>query len=278
MTTPTHPTGSNPSNPSPSAALRFEELAGQVVIVTGGTRGIGLGIVRLLARAGARLMITGRKAHRLERVAEELAPLGVELQTRVSDVADRDASRRLVDETLAAFGTIDALVANAQSYINVTPLLEITPKDFDLVLDTGPRGTLWLMQAVVPAMQARGRGRIVTFGSSMGQTGAPGYGPYSAAKEAVRSLTRTAAREWGRFGITVNCICPASASHRLPTNLDGDDPRARAFAAMYKDHPLGRDGDALADIAPVVAFLLSDASQYLTGQTLMVDGGGILRA
>lgn len=277
MANPTSPTNAQDVE-SPPIPKRFEELAGRSILVTGGTRGIGLGIVRLLAGAGARLMITGRKAHRLERIAEELSALGAEFHTRVSDVADRDASRRLVDETLEVFGAIDGLVANAQSYISVKPLLEISPEDFDLVLDTGPRGTLWLMQAVVPAMQARGRGRIITFGSSMGQTGAPGYGPYSAAKEAVRSLTRTAAREWGRFGITVNCICPASASHRLPTHMDGDDPRAQAFAAMYKEHPLGRDGDALHDIAPVVAFLLSDASQYLTGQTLMVDGGGILRA
>jgi len=277
MASPTNPTNPNTST-TPDPAARFAELAGQSIIVTGGTRGIGLGIVRLLARAGVRLMITGRKAHRLERVAEELGQLGAEFRTCVSDVADRDASRKLADETVAAFGTIDALVANAQSYINVTPLAEITPEAFDLVLDTGPRGTLWLMQAVLPTMQARGRGRIITFGSSMGLTGAPGYGPYSAAKEAVRSLTRTAAREWGRFGITVNCVCPASAAHRLPTDLDGDDPRARAFAAMYKDHPLGRDGDPLFDIAPVIGFLLSDASQYLTGQTLMVDGGGILRA
>ena len=117
----------------------------------------------------------------------------------------------------------------------------------------------------------------------MGQTRAPGYGPYSAAKEAVRSLTRTAAREWGRYGITVNCICPASASHRMPVVPEGQatpeqTARARAFAAMYADHPLGRDGDPLADIASVVAFLLSDASQYMTGQTFMVDGEGILRS
>jgi NAD(P)-dependent dehydrogenase (short-subunit alcohol dehydrogenase family) len=279
--------GQSPPPPSiapvPAAPLRFEALAGQSIIVTGGTRGIGLGIVRLLASAGARLMITGRKAHRLERVADELRTAGAEFRACVSDVADRDASRRLADETLEAFGTIDGLVANAQSYIPVTPLADVTPEAFDLVLDTGPRGTLWLMQAVLPAMQARGRGRIITFGSSMGQTGAPGYGPYAAAKEGVRSLTRTAAREWGRFGITVNCICPASAAHRMPVAKEGalspeEEARARAFAAMYADHPLGRDGDPLADIAPVVAFLLSDASQYLTGQTFMVDGGGILRS
>jgi NAD(P)-dependent dehydrogenase (short-subunit alcohol dehydrogenase family) len=268
---------------SPRPVTRFDGLAGQTILVTGGTRGIGLGIVRLLASSGARLMITGRKAHRLERVAEELKAAGVEFQTRVSDVADRDASRRLVEETLAAFGALDGLVANAQSYINVKPLADVTPSDLDLVFDTGPRGTLWLMQAALPAMKARGRGRIVTFGSSMGQTGAPGYGPYAAAKEAMRSLTRTAAREWGRFGVTVNCVCPASAAHRMPVAKEGalspeEAARAAAFKAMYADHPLGRDGDALADIAPVVAFLLSDASQYMTGQTFMVDGGGIMRA
>ncbi|NNL67378.1 MAG: SDR family oxidoreductase, partial [Myxococcales bacterium] len=126
-------------------------------------------------------------------------------------------------------------------------------------------------------MREQGRGRIVTMGSSIGLTGAPGYGPYGAAKEGVRALTRTAAREWGEYGITVNCICPASVAHRMPVG-DSDDERAAAFAEMYKEQALGRDGDPEADIAPVVAFLLSNASQYLTGQTLMVDGGGVIRA
>jgi NAD(P)-dependent dehydrogenase (short-subunit alcohol dehydrogenase family) len=137
-------------------------------------------------------------------------------------------------------------------------------------------GTLWAMQAVLPSMREQGWGRIVTMGSAMGLTGAPGYGPYSASKEAIRSLTRTAAREWGRFGIVVNCVCPASVGHRLPP--DDDRTRAAAFAEMYADHPLGRDGDPEQDIAPVVAFLLSDACRYVTGETFMVDGGGVMRA
>jgi len=252
-------------------------LQGHSVIVTGGTRGIGLGIVRVLARAGAELMITGRKPARLESLAEELSAQGVPHRTMVANVAKRESSLEVAAATVEAFGKIDGLVANAQSYRPVTPLAEVAESDFDLVLETGPKGTLWLMQAVLPHMQARGRGRIVTFGSAMGQTGAPGYGPYSAAKEAVRSLTRTAAREWGQHGITVNCVCPASVAHRMPVGEE-DSPRAQAFAAMYKDHPLGRDGDPEDDIAPVVGFLLSDASQYYTGQTLMVDGGGIMRA
>ncbi|MGI9589729.1 MAG: SDR family NAD(P)-dependent oxidoreductase [Myxococcota bacterium] len=252
-------------------------LTGHTVIVTGGTRGIGLGIVRVLGRAGAELVITGRKAQRLEQVADELKSAGVSHRTLVANVADPEASRAVADATVEAFGKIDGVVANAQSLRPVTPLAEVQPSDFDLVLETGPKGTLWLMQAVLPHMKERRRGRIVTMGSAMGLTGAPGYGPYSAAKEGIRSLTRTAAREWGAFGITVNCVCPASVAHRMPVGKD-DGARTAAFAEMYKDHPLGRDGDPEADIAPVVAFLLSDASQYLTGQTLMVDGGGVMRA
>ena len=252
-------------------------LSGRVIIVTGGTRGIGLGIVRVLARAGAKLMITGRKPARLEAVSEELTSQSVAHATMAADVGESRTAAAVAAATLEAFGQIDGLVANAQSFRPVTPLADVTEADFDLVLETDPKGTLFLMQAVLPSMREQGRGRIVTFGSSMGNTGAPGYGPYSAAKEAVRSLTRTAAREWGQDGITVNCVCPASVAHRMPVGEENSE-RARAFAEMYKDHPLGRDGDPEVDIAPVVAFLLSDASQYMTGQTFMVDGGGIMRA
>ena len=113
--------------------------------------------------------------------------------------------------------------------------------------------------------------------TGMGITGAPGYGPYAASNEALRSLTRTAAREWGTHGVTANCVLPASVAHRAPAA--GSDPaREAAFAAMYDDHPLGRDGDAEHDIGAVVTFLLSDASQYVTGQTIGADGGGVLRA
>lgn len=253
------------------------DLAGRTVILTGGTRGIGLGIARVLARAGVELMITGRKAERLEQVAAELSAEGVPHRTLQANVADPDASRAVAEATLEAFGKIDGLVANAQSLRPVAKLEDVNESDFDLVLDTGPKGTLWLMQAVLPHMKQQGRGRIVTMGSAMGVTGAPGYGPYSAAKEGVRSLTRTAAREWGEYGVTVNCVCPASVAHRMPVG-GPDGERAAAFAEMYKNQAIGRDGDPEADIAPVVAFLLSDASQYLTGQTLMVDGGGVIRS
>ncbi len=253
------------------------DLEGRTVILTGGTRGIGLGIARVLARAGVELMVTGRKQARLDAIADELSAMGAPFRVFASNVGERGACRAVAAATVEAFGKIDGLVANAQSLRPVTPLAEVTEDDFDTVLDTGPKGTLWLMQAVLPHMRTLGRGRIVTMGSAMGLTGAPGYGPYSAAKEGVRSLTRSAAREWGEYGVTVNCVCPASVAHRMPVG-DDDGDRAAAFAEMYADHPLGRDGDPEADIAPVITFLLSDASQYLTGQTLMVDGGGVMRA
>lgn len=252
------------------------DVTGRVVIVTGASRGIGRGIALHLAAAGAVVVATGRKQARLDALAAELDALGAQHQAVAVDVADREATFALVEQVVARFGGVDGLVANAQSFRPVTPLEEVTEADMDLLLDTGPKGTLWGMQAVFPHMRERGRGRIVTMGTALGITGGPGYGPYASSNEAIRGLTRTAAREWGRHGILANCVCPASAAHRLPPGDEGD--RAVAFAAMYADHPLGRDGDPEADIAPAVRFLLSDASRYVTGQTLMVDGGGIMRA
>lgn len=252
------------------------DLDGRVVVVTGGTKGIGIGIARHLGGLGARVVITGRKPDGVAAASAELERLGIDHLAGVVDASDAGATTELVDAAAERWGWLDGLVANAQSFRPVMDLLDVTARDMDVLFDTGPKGTLWAMQAVVPHMRAAGWGRIVTMGTSMGLTGAPGYGPYAASNEAIRSLTRTAANEWGRDGITVNCVLPASAAHRL--DPDSSPERAAAFRAMYDDHPIGRDGDPDDDIAPAVAFLLSDASRYVTGQTIGVDGGGILRA
>lgn len=251
-------------------------IRGHVVIVTGASRGIGRGLARHLGRRGARLAITGRKPERLAAVSAELDELGIEHLAVAGNVADREAAVDLARQVHERFGRIDGLVANAQSFRPVMALEDVRESDMDLLFDTGPKGTLWAMQAVFPYMKDAGRGRIVTMGSAVGMSGGAGYGPYSASKEAVRSLTRTAGREWGQYGITVNCVCPASAAHRMPP---ADDPERRAvFDAMYAQHPMRRDGDPERDIAPPVLFLLSDAAQYITGETFMVDGGGQMRA
>jgi NAD(P)-dependent dehydrogenase (short-subunit alcohol dehydrogenase family) len=251
-------------------------LEGSVVVVTGASRGIGYGVARYLAGQGARLVLTGRDPKRLsDAVATMDSGASGEILSVPLNAADRDGAFRLADAALERFGAIDGLVANAQTFRPVTALEDVGQHDLDIVFSTGPAATLWSMQAELPAMKQAGRGRIVTMGSAIGLTGGAGYGPYSMSKEAVRSLTRTAAREWGRYGVLVNCVCPASVGHRMPP---ADPARQASFAAMYADHPLGRDGDLEADIAPAVAFLLSDAAAYVTGQTLMVDGGGMMRA
>jgi 2-hydroxycyclohexanecarboxyl-CoA dehydrogenase len=250
-------------------------MAKRVVIITGASKGIGLGIARYLSRQGTAVTITARREERLAAVAAELAADGVEVLAVAGNVADRDGVHEAVRLTVERFGRVDGLVNNAQSFRPVMPLEDVRASDMDLLFDTGPKGTLWAMQAVLPHMKAQGGGRIVNFGSVMGVRGSPGYGPYGASKEAIRALTRIAAQEWGRHGIIVNCVCPASAAHRLPPQ---DSVRKAGFDAMYANHPLGHDGDAEDDIAPVVSFLLSEECRYLTGETLMVDGGGYMRA
>jgi NAD(P)-dependent dehydrogenase (short-subunit alcohol dehydrogenase family) len=254
----------------------------KVVIVTGASRGIGRGLALHLARAGASLAVTGRKPDRLAEISAELDALGAPHIAVPVDQADREGAIALAERTVAEFGRIDGLVANAQTFRSVTPLEDVSARDMDLLLDTGPKGVLWMMQAVFPAMRGQGWGRIVTMGSNAALLGAAGYGPYVAAKEAIRGLTRVAAREWGKHGIIVNCACPISVAHRSPPT-DSDDAtagnavRKAVFDAAFKDNPLARDGVIEDDIAPVVEFLLSEGCSYVTGQTFMIDGGAIMR-
>ena len=249
------------------------EVKDKVIIVTGAGRGIGRGIAVYLARNGARVVVGEYRANRLEAISAELDAMGVEHLGVECDVGSRDSVFEMVAAAVERFDRVDGLVNNAQSFRPVMGLEDITEHDMNVLFDTGPKGTLWAMQAVFPHMRDQGWGRIVNVASANGRKGAAGYGPYNSSKEAIRGLTRTAAREWGKHGIIVNCYCPASAMHHPePT----DDQRRASYAAMYDNHPLGRDGDPEADIAPVVAFLCSDACRYLTGETLMIDGGGSL--
>lgn len=264
-------------------------VAGKVVIVTGAGRGIGRGIAHHLGKSGAAVAALERREDLLTQVVSELDELGIDNMAVHCDISDRDAMFQMASQVAERFERIDGLVNNAQRFISVKDIEEVTPEDLAVLYETGPYATLWGMQAVFPMMKEQGWGRIVNVASSNGISGAAGYAPYNSSKEAIRGLTRTAAREWARYGIVVNCYCPASASHRLPPedagsggsiddNTESNAHRRAAFEKMYADHPMSRDGDPERDIGPVVAFLCSDACRYMTGETLMVDGGGHMRA
>ena len=145
--------------------------------------------------------------------------------------------------------------------------------DVDVFYDSGVKGTLWAMQAVYPHMKAQQWGRIVNFASSMGITGGTGFAAYNASKEAIRALTRTAAREWARDGIVVNAIAPAAATHHGEAAKQSE-----GYRIFIENCPMKRQGDPELDIGPLAWFLCSDACRYLTGHTFMADGGAFMWA
>ena len=249
---------------------------GRVIIVTGAGRGIGRGIARHLAKNGATVAIAEFRRNLLDEATAEMTELRAPNLGVECDVGSQESVFAMVDAVHRQFGRVDAVVNNAQRFRPTMPLEDVTEHDMDVLHRTGTLGTLWAMQAVFPHMKAQGWGRIVNVASANGIRGAAGYGPYNASKEAIRALTRTAAREWAKYGIVTNCYCPAAAgAWDKPAD---DDIRADAWDAMYRRHPMSRDGEPEDDIAPVVLFLCSDACRFLNGETLMIDGGGYMTA
>jgi NAD(P)-dependent dehydrogenase (short-subunit alcohol dehydrogenase family) len=247
---------------------------GKVVIITGAGQGIGRGMALHLGKHGARVVVAEWKVHRVERVVSELTDLGVDALGVECNILERPSIDAAVAATIDKYGRVDGLINNAHTFSARASITDVTDDDVDLNHGT-VKGTLWAMQAVHPHMKQQGWGRIVNFVSAAGITGMAGYGAYNASKEAIRALTRTAAREWGRDGIVVNAIAPGAASKR------GQEAAARQeaeFRDFLRDHPMGRQGDPETDIGPVALFLCSDACRFLTGQTLMVDGGAFLFA
>ncbi len=246
---------------------------GKVVIVTGAGRGVGLGIARHLGRGGAKIVVAEWNPERLDVALSELRDLGVDVLGVRTDIMVRDDIDTMVAATIERFGRVDGLVNNAQTFRPMAPMATVSNDDLDVFYRSGVGGTLAAMQAVYPAMAAQGWGRIVNFASSMGITGGRGFGAYNASKEAVRALTRTAAREWAADGIVLNCIAPAAADHH------GDAAKqSEGYRTFVENCPMGRQGDPETDIGPIAWFLCSDACRYLTGHTFMADGGAFMWA
>jgi NAD(P)-dependent dehydrogenase (short-subunit alcohol dehydrogenase family) len=252
-----------------------QSLAGRAAIVTGAAQGVGKGIAAALLSRGATVLLVDRLEDKLAAASAEFTQAGFGPVPLVADLRDPQTPRRIADAAIDAFGRIDALINNAVATNEPKPFVDITADDYDLVFDTAPRATFFLMQAVYPTMAAAGGGVIINLGSASGTGGQARFAAYAGAKEAVRGMSKAAALEWGRDNVRVNVVCPFADSEGVQfwREIAPDD-----FERALRSVPLRRVGRTNEDIGAVVSFLISDDAAYLTGQTIHVDGGmGVYR-
>jgi 2-hydroxycyclohexanecarboxyl-CoA dehydrogenase len=246
-------------------------LEGKVAIVTGAGQGIGRGIALALAKEGAKVAVVGRTAAKVETVAGEIADVGGVAMALSCDVSERSAVNAMVAAVVDAWATVDIVINNAQDSVQ-RMFEDTTDDDIERAYRTGPLATVYVMQACLPHLKHRG-GSIVNFGSSTAITGAATFSSYAMAKEAIRGLTRVASRELGQYGIRVNTVCPASLS---PSAEQWAKDHPERFERVLAAIPLGRMGDAETDVGRAVMALVSDDLHYVTGSTLILEGGRVI--
>lgn len=245
------------------------DLTGKVALITGSTKGIGRSIAEELARCGAKVVISSRKAEACEQVAAELKAKGYEALAVACHVGRKDDLQRLVDTTLQTWGRIDVLVCNAATNPVYGTTLEISDDAWDKIMQTNVKGTFWLANMVLPQMAERGEGSVILLSSIAGLRGNSVIGTYGVSKAAEAALARNLAVEWGPKGIRVNSIAPGLIRTDFAQALLDDPERVRV---AEQKTPLRRIGDPV-DIAGVAVFLASPASAYVTGQMIVADGG-----
>jgi hypothetical protein len=246
-------------------------LTGKVAIVTGAGSGVGRGVAIALARAGAQVVVSSRTVSRCHTVVKEIEARGGVALASACDVRLPAQIDACVAQTLGAYAGIDILVNAADDPRVDVPFLKLGEDDMLASWRTGVMGTVRFTQACIPHMLERGGGAIVNVASGAGLLAPPGMAAYSASQEAIRSLTRTAAVELGPLGIRVNVICPvASGSESLDRWASRDPERLASYVA---NTPLRRVGDPVDDVGEGVVFLCGPQSRYVTGTTLMLDGG-----
>jgi NAD(P)-dependent dehydrogenase (short-subunit alcohol dehydrogenase family) len=257
-------------------SLNEFDLIGKTAIVTGCSRGLGQVFARALAEAGADLVITSRTLGSLQSFQEEIVSLGRRCTALECDVRDHGSIVKMVDLALEAQGKIDILVNNAGCNVR-KPAIDVTWDDWNLILDTNLRGAFFVAQAVAKSMIANRFGRIVNIGSVTSVNGYAGLGPYGASRGGIKQLTMSLADDWGKYGISVNCLAPGW----FKTSQNAIMYEDLEWVAYLSDRiPLKRPGKP-SDLSGAIVFLASDASAYITGQTLLIDGGistGAVRA
>ncbi len=251
-----------------------DELKGKVVIITGGSKGIGNGVARAFAKEGANIVITGRNVTDLENAAKKLEEeFNVQVLGIPADGGNEEAVKSVIAKTVEKFGRIDCLVNNAQVSKSGTNLVDHSKEDFDMAIYSGLYATFFYMREAFPYLKET-KGSVINFASGAGLFGKLGQSSYAAAKEGIRGMSRVAAAEWGGFGINVNVICPLAMTPGL-------ERWKEEYPALYEktinDIPLRRFADPETDIGGVCVFLASNAASYLTGETITLQGGSGLR-
>ncbi len=249
-------------------SLALFDLSGKVAIVTGASRGLGQYLARALARAGADLVITSRTVESLKQFSAEINGLGRRVLPLPLDVRDYQSIQEMVEAAHAHYGRIDILVNNAGCNVR-KPAVEVEWEDWNLVLNTNLRGGFFVAQAVAKKMIPAGCGRIINIGSVTAVAGYAGITPYCASRGGVKQMTMSLADDWGVHNITVNCLAPGwfktAQTKVLYDNQEWVDYLTDRIPLKRVGQPNDLDG--------TVIFLASDASAYMTGQTLLVDGG-----
>lgn len=248
----------------------FTSLQGRSAIVTGGSKGIGRGIAEVFANAGVDVLVTGRNQADIDATVRDLAGAEGTVSGLAADVADPADCRRVVDAAVERHGGLDIVCANAGIFPSGR-LEELTPEDIEQVLSVNFKGTVYIVQAALPALAASGHGRVIVTSSITGPvTGYPGWSHYGASKSAQLGFIRTAAMELAPKRITINAVLPGNIITEGLIDM-GEDYMNQMAAAV----PAGRLG-SVADIGNAALFFATDEAAYITGQSLIVDGGQIL--
>jgi NAD(P)-dependent dehydrogenase (short-subunit alcohol dehydrogenase family) len=248
-------------------------LDGKVALVTGGARGLGKTMATALAQAGADIALSGRSQDACRQAAAEIAgATGRKVGAFSADVTKIADVEQLATDIDGEFGRVDILVNNAG--INIRgPIEALTEADWDAVVDTNLKGPFLCARAFGPRMVRRGWGRVVNLGSVLGVIGLPGRAPYASSKAGIINLTRVLALEWAGTGVTANALCPGAFGTEMNRSLLEDPVKYKEFVAQI---PMGRWGE-VEELTGAVVFLASDASSYVTGTSIFVDGGWIAR-